>query len=111
MSQPLWVCPCSWRVCFPSLCCSGSRLLCLELSEAGPGFQALPRSKPLRFRSGTPQRYTLVGLQFVPFPGPSHSGDQVFGKQDSCDLLPLLSLPLDFLGVQPVHLLRRMSTV
>ena len=86
-------------------------MLCLELSEAGPGFQALPRSKPLRFRSGTPQRYTLVGLQFVPFPGPSHSGDQVFGKQDSCDLLPLLSLPLDFLGVQPVHLLRRMSTV
>ena len=52
-----------------------------------------------------------LGLQFLPFPGPSHSGDQVFGKHDCCDLLPLLSLPLDFLGVQPVHLLRRMLTV
>ena len=31
-----------------------------ELSKAGPGFYALPRSKPLRFRfSGTPQRYRL----------------------------------------------------
>ena len=49
-------------VCFPSLHCSGSRLLCLQLSEAGPGLRALPRSKPFRFRfrfSGTPQRRTL----------------------------------------------------
>ena len=31
-----------------------------ELSEAGPGLRALPRSKPLRFRfSGTPQRHRL----------------------------------------------------
>ena len=29
-----------------------------ELSEAGPGLRALPRSKPLRF-SGTPQRCRL----------------------------------------------------
>ena len=29
-----------------------------ELSEAGPGLHAIPRSKPLRFRfSGTPQRH------------------------------------------------------
>ena len=58
--QPHWVCPCSWRVCFPSLHCSGSRLLYQELSEVGPGLHALPRSKPLRFRfSGTPQRCRL----------------------------------------------------
>ena len=31
----------------PSLHCSGSRLLCGELSEVGPGLHALPRSKPL----------------------------------------------------------------
>ena len=32
------------------------RLLCRELSEAGPRFHALPRCKPLRFRySGSPQ--------------------------------------------------------
>ena len=55
-----WVCPHSRRVCFPSLHCSGSSLLCRELSEAGPGLHALPRSKPLRFRySGTPQRRRL----------------------------------------------------
>ena len=52
--------PHSWRVCFPSLHCSDSRLLCQELSDAGPGLHALPRSKPLRFRFlGTPQRCRL----------------------------------------------------
>ena len=60
VSQPHWVCPRSRRVCFPCLHCLGSRLLCQELSEAGPGLCALPRSKPLRFRySGTPQRRRL----------------------------------------------------
>ena len=58
--QPHWVCPLSWSVCFPNLHCSGPRLLCRELSEAGPGLYALPRSKPLRFRlSGPPQRLRL----------------------------------------------------
>ena len=58
--QPHWVWPRSWQVCFPSLHCSGSRLLCWELSDAGPGLRALPRSKPHRFRfSGTPQRCRL----------------------------------------------------
>ena len=58
--QPHWVCPCSLRVYFPGLHCSGSRLLFWELSDAGPGLHALPRSKLLRFRfSGTPQRHRL----------------------------------------------------
>ena len=53
-----------------------------ELSEVGPGLRALPRSKPLRFRFlGTPQRHTRLGLRFVPFPGPSSSGDQVLGER------------------------------
>ena len=39
---------------------SGSRLLRRELSEAGPGLHAPPRSKPLRLRhSGSPQRCRL----------------------------------------------------
>ena len=60
VSRPHQVCPCSRRVCFPSLHCSGSRLLCGELSVAGPGLHALPRSKPLRFRlSGSSQRLRL----------------------------------------------------
>ena len=116
MSQPHWVCPHSGCVCFPCLHCLGSRLLCQELSEAGPGLYALPRSKPLRFRySGTPQRCRLgwaciLCLRFVPFPGPSSSGDQVFGVHGRYDLVPPLSLPLGFLGVQPSHL-RYMLTV
>ena len=58
--QPHWVCPSSWHVCFPSLHCSDSRLLCQELSDAGPGLHALPRCKPLRFRfSVSPQRCRL----------------------------------------------------
>ena len=51
---PLMVCV------FSCLHCLGSRLLCWELSEAGPGLYALSRSKPLRFRfSDTPQRRRL----------------------------------------------------
>ena len=51
---PLTVCV------FSCLHCLGSRLLCWELSEAGPGLYALSRSKPLRFRySGSPQRHRL----------------------------------------------------
>ena len=58
--QPHWVCPCSWRVCFPSLHCWDFRLLSWELSDAGPGLHALPRCKPLRFRfSVSPQRCRL----------------------------------------------------
>ena len=50
----------SCHVCFHGLYFSGSRLLCRELSEVGPGFRALPRSKSLRFRFlGTPQRHRL----------------------------------------------------
>ena len=72
VSGPHWVCPHSQHVCFPSLHCSGSRLLCREqalgcvhcpgLSHSGsgsqvlhkgtdsvvPAFCALPRSEQLR---------------------------------------------------------------
>ena len=112
VSQPHWACPRSWCVCFPCLHCLGSRSLCRELSEAGPGLHALPRSKPFRFRySGSPQSTDRLGLCFVPFPGPSSSGDQVFGEHGRCDLSPPSSLVFGFLGVQPVHLLRRMLTI
>ena len=80
--QPHWVCPHSWRVCFHGLHFSGSRLLWHELSDAGPGLRALPRSKLLRFRfSGTPQRRRLRWTcVFVPVPGLGSPGDQVLGK-------------------------------
>ena len=48
----------------------------------------------------------LVGPAFVPFPGPSSSGDQVLGERSCCNLSPPPSLPLNFLGVKLAHLLR-----
>ena len=60
VSQPHWACPHSRHMCPPCKHCSGSRLLCWELSKAGPRLHAPPRSKPLRFRhSGSPQRRRL----------------------------------------------------
>ena len=77
--HPHRVCPHSQRVCFPSLHCSGSRLLCQELSDAGPGLHALPTS-----RSGSGSRVLhkgaeLVGPAFCARPR-SSSGDQVLGE-------------------------------
>ena len=111
VSRPHWVCPLSRRVCFPILHCSGSRLLCRELSEVGPGFHALPKSKPLKFRfSGTPQRHRL-GWACVLCPYQVRAA-QVTGclvsavaPSWSCNLSPPPSLPLSFLGVQRVGLL------
>ena len=80
--QPHWVCPCSWHVCFLSLHCSDSRLLCRELSDAGPGLHALPRSKLLGFRFLGTKVQTWLGLRFAPVPGPSSSRDEVLGVQD-----------------------------
>ena len=60
VSGPHWVCPSSWRMCFPGLHCSGFRLLCRGTFQSGPWVHVLPRSKLLRFRfSGTPQGHRL----------------------------------------------------
>ena len=80
---------------------------CLRL---GPGLYALPRSKPLRFRySGSPQRCRL-GWACILCPSQVQVA-QVFGERGHCNLSPLPSLLLSFLGVQLTHLLRRMMTV
>ena len=50
-----------------------------------------------------------MGLRFVSFPALSSLSDEVFVKHGPCDLSPLLSLPLGFLGVQLVHLLWRIT--
>ena len=50
------------------------------LSQVSPEFCAFPRSKPLRF-SGAPQGHRpRRAVSFVPFPGPTHSGDWVLGE-------------------------------
>ena len=83
-----------------------------ELSKAGPVFHALPRSKLLRFRfSGTPQRHRLgLSMCLVFFPGPSSSGDQVFGKltlpTGRCVLSPPRSQLLGFLSAPGERCLR-----
>ena len=101
VSKPHWACPCSR---------SGSRLLHREPSEAGPGLRVPPRSKPLRLRhSGSPQRRRLCWACVL---CPSQVREaQVFGKCGHCDLSPLQSLLLSFLGVQLAPLLRWMMTV
>ena len=89
---------------------SGSRLLCWEPSEAGPGLHAPPMSKLLRFRhSGSPQRCRL-GWACILCPSQVRVA-QMCGECGCCDLLPLPFLLLSFLGVQLAHLLRRMMTV
>ena len=102
--QPHWVCPRSRHVCFPSLHCSDSRLLCQELSDAGPGLHALPRSKLLRFRFlGTPQRHRL-GWAYVLCPSQARAAQvtrcfvNALSPGRGCILSPPPSQPLGFLG-------------
>ena len=66
-------------------------------------------------RSGSGTRVVLrgadsIGPAFCAFPGPSGSGDEVFGERGHCDLSPPPSLQLGFLGVHILaHLHRWMS--
>jgi len=111
VTQPHWVCPRSQSVCFPCLHYLGSTSAgdCLRLAL---GCMHLPGLS--RLGSGTQEVLRgadSVGLHFVPFPGPSCSSDQVFGKCGSRNLLPPPSLLLGFLGVQPELLLRRMLAI
>ena len=113
VSQPHWVCPRSWHVCFPCLHCLGSRLLCQELSEAGPGLYALPRSKPLRFRYLASPRRCRIGWACVLCPSQVQAAQVTRCLASAVHATYCLSRPCrsGFLGVQLAHLLRRMSTV
>ena len=69
MSQPHWVCPRSWRVCFPCLHCLGSRLLCRKLLRPALGCMHFPGLS----RSGSGTRVLLkctdsVGPAFCALP-------------------------------------------
>ena len=113
VSQPHWVCPHSPRVCFPSLCCLGSRLLCSSLKQAWvvcPSQVSAAQVQVLRYSTKAQTRFSL---RFVPFPGLSSSGDQVLGKHSHSQVgsasyrLPHPSRSFFFLGVQQACLLRR----
>ena len=68
-----------------ALCCSAGNdpwlaLGCLHFpgpSRSGSGTRVVHRGANSR-----------LGLLFVPFPDPSSSGDEVFGKRDCCNLSP-----------------------
>ena len=67
---------------------SGSRLLCREPSEAGPGLHAPPRSKPLRLRHSVGPQRRRLGWACVLCPSQVRVA-QVFGERGRCDLSPL----------------------
>ena len=106
--------PRSQRVCFPSLHCLGSTLLCQELSETDPGLYALHRSKPLRFRySGSPQRRRL-GWACVLCPSQVQAAQVTRCLASTVAATYCLPCPCHsvfWVYNQPVHLLRRMLTV
>ena len=111
MSGPYWVCPHSRMCAFPVYTAQAPGCSAGELSKAGPGLHALPRSKPLGFRfSGTPQRPRLSWACVL-------CPSQVWVAQVSrclistlspggwCILSPPWSQPLSFLGAtQECHL-------
>ena len=97
VSEPHWVFPHSRRVFFPG---RSAR----ELSKAGPGLRALPRSKLLRFIfSGTPQRHRLSWAS-IWCPSPVRAAQvtrcllSMLSPGERCILSPLPSHPLGFLA-------------
>ena len=83
-----------------------------ELSKAGPGFRALPRSKILRFRfSGTPQRHKLswacvLCLSQVLATQATRCLASALSPGGRCILPPSPCQLLGFLGVQQERCLR-----
>ena len=77
------------------------------LSQVGPAFHALPRSKLLGFLGPLQRQRPRWAVYFVPFPGPSCSGDQVFlnalSQVGPESYVSLWSQPLSFPGVPRGH--------
>ena len=135
VSRAHWVCPCSRRVCFPSLhfsglgcsqgnclrwalgcmhfpglSCSGavSPLLHKGADSVGPAFCALPRSEQLR-RPGAWQAHSpQVGGVSYHLPGPNHSASWVAARAPVSAVPCVCLLWRAGLWLQPS---RRMSTV
>ena len=47
-----------------------------------------PQAAQVQVLGYSTKAQTQLGLRFVPFPGPSSSGDEVFGELQCCDLSP-----------------------
>ena len=80
------------------------------LSQVGPAFCALPRSRLLRFWGALQGHRPRWAVSFVPFPAPSDSGNWVLGEctvpGGSCILITSPSWPLGVPGVSQEHCLR-----
>ena len=104
VSQPHWVCPCSWCMHFPLYTSQALGCSAREQSEAGPGLCALLRSKPLKFRfSGSPQRGRLCwACVFCPSQVQASQATRCLANAVSPGgefvLSPPWSQPLSFLG-------------
>ena len=77
------------------------------LSQVGPVFCALPRSKLLRFSGALQGHRPRWAVTSVPLSGPNSSGDQVLGEHTvtvgPCILFTSQSWQLDFPGVPQEH--------
>ena len=70
-----------WPVCFPGLHCSGSRLLCRGTVQSRFRVSCTSQVLADQVLGYSTKAQTLLDLRFVPFPGPSTSGDQVLGER------------------------------
>ena len=107
VSGPHWVCPLSQRVCVPGLHFSGFRFLCRGAVQSRPWVLCTSQVHVL---GSCTKAQTWLSLRFVPFPGPSSSGDLVLGEHTVPGVWCVLSPPwyqsLSFLDVQREHRLR-----
>ena len=83
VSGPHWVCPLSQRVCVPGLHFSGFRFLCRGAVQSRPWVLCTSQVHVLGYCT---KAQTWLSLRFVPFPGPSSSGDQVLGEHSQPQL-------------------------
>ena len=67
-SGPHWLCPCSWRGCFPGLHCSGSWVPCRETISRGPwvACDSQVQAAGVRVRGYSRKAHTLHFVHFGP---------------------------------------------
>ena len=77
-----WVYPRSRHVCLPRLHCLSSRLFCWGTVYGGPRVACASQiyAAQVQVLLYSTKAQTQLGLCFVPFPGPSRSGNQVLDE-------------------------------
>ena len=69
-------------LCFPGLYCSGSKMLCRGTVQSLHCISCTSRVLAAQFQilGYSARAQTWLGIRFLPFPGPSSSGDEVLGE-------------------------------